>query len=267
MVFKKKKRRRFFYIVLFPALLFSVHYFFISFSDIAKYAYSCLLYPVLLSQKYIATPIKKFFQERKDKQELQDLVFKLHRKNEKLLAQNMQLRAAQSFYEQVQEIVDFKKQYEVDNVQFCQVLLKHTNENAHFIFIDKGSRCGIEKDMVAVYHNVLLGKVVEAFPCYSKVLLVTDAACKVAAYCAQTKSQGIHIGCNKQDCTCLQRVTHFSRVQKNDLVLSSGHGLVFPQGFALGKIATVKKGELYHEITIKPVFDIASIDYCYVLKK
>jgi len=266
-VFKRKKRRRFLYIFIFTVLLFTVHYFFISFSDIAKYSYSCVLYPVLLSQKYIAAPIKKFFQERKDKQELRELVFKLHRKNEKLLSENMQLRSTHSFYEQVKEIVDFKKRYSVDNLQFCQIIFKHINDNSHFVYIDKGSKQGIEKDMVAVYNTFLLGKVIETFPRYSKVLLVTDKSCKVAAYCSKTKSQGIHVGCNKDKQTMLNRVTHFSQVQKDDLILSSGYGLVFPQGFALGKISKVKKGELYHEIKVKPIFDIQKIDYCFVLKK
>jgi len=266
-IFKRKKRRRFLYLIIFSVLLFFVNYFFISFSDIAKYSYSCLLYPVLLSQEYIAVPIKKFFQERQDKQELREVIFKLHKKNKKLLSENMQLRSTQSFYEQIKEIVDFKERYKDDNLQFCQIIFKHTNDNSHFIFIDKGSRQGIEKDMVAVYNNFLLGKVVETFPCYSKVLLITDKSCKVASYCSKTKSQGIHVGCNKKNQTVLNRVTHFSHVQKDDLVLSSGYGLVFPQGFALGKIDKVKKGDLYHEIKVKLVFDISKIDYCYVLKK
>ena len=267
MVFKKKKRRGFFYIIVLSVLLVCTHFFIISFVDVAKYTYSCLLYPFLLSQKYIAVPIKKFFQEQQDKQELQEMIFKLHRKNKKLLSKNMQLRAAGAFYDQVKEVVDFKKRYKVDTMQFCQIIFKHVNENAHFIFIDKGSAQDIEKDMVAVCNNCLLGRVVEAFPNYSKVVLVTDKACKVAAYCANTKSQGIHVGGNKEREASLQRVTHFSCVQKGDLVLSSGHGLVFPQGFALGKINQIKKGELYHEITIKPAFEIAAVDYCYVLKK
>ena len=36
--------------------------------------------------------------------------------------------------------------------------------------------------MIAVFKDCFLGRVVEVYPWYSKVLLITDPGCKVAVY-------------------------------------------------------------------------------------
>ncbi|MFC1842461.1 rod shape-determining protein MreC [Candidatus Dependentiae bacterium] len=284
-MFRRRKRGTFLYTLLFIITLFVLHKFVVSFSDIYSYTYATITYPVLLSQKYIITPVKKFFEKRKNLQELQNLVFKLHKERENLVSENIHLRATLSFHNQTKEVLDFKKRYtsynsnnsdisdnsdnsdSCSNFQLCHILFKHIDKNSHFIFINKGTLRGVCKDMVVVYKNFLLGKVIQVFPFYSKVLLITDKSCKVAAYCAKTKAHGIHRGANSQTDTLLTRVSHFENVLPDDMVLSSGYGLVFPQGFALGKITDVQSGDLYHTIKIKPLFDIKDINYCFLIQK
>jgi len=60
------------------------------------------------------------------------------------------------------------------------------SENAQFILVDGGSRQGVKKDMVALHNNCLIGRVDDVYPWYCKICLITDPACKVAAYCAKT---------------------------------------------------------------------------------
>lgn len=266
-MFRRKKKRRFLYILFCASLIFVIHKFFISFSNIKKYSCSAVLYPVLLSQKHIIIPIKKFFEKRKTNQELQKLVFKLNTEKENLVSDNIQLRASLSFYDQIREVIEFKERYNSDKIRLCQVIFKHINKNSHFFLINKGSSHGVKNDMVAIYNNFLLGRVSEAYPFYSKVLLVTDKSCKVAAYCNKTKANGIHVGNNSLENTLLTRVSHFDKVHMGDFVFSSGYGLVFPQGFALGKISDIQKDKLYHTIEVEPLFKIKDIDYCLLIKK
>ena len=266
-MFKRKRRSKFLYLLFFITVAFIVHKFIISFADITKCTYSALLYPVLLSQKHIILPIKQRLEKRKTNQELQELVFKLHREKELIIAENIQLKSTHSFYTQIKELLEFKKRYHIAKPKLCHIIFKHITHASHFVFINKGSRDGVEKDMIAVYNNFLLGRIVETYPFYSKLLLITDKSCKVAAYCAKTNSHGIHVGTNSECETALTRVNHFEEIKSDDMVLSSGHGLVFPQGFALGKITDIQNGELYHKITLKILFNIKNIDYCFLIKK
>jgi cell shape-determining protein MreC len=59
-------------------------------------------------------------------------------------------------------------------------------------------------------------------------------------------------------------VSHLASVVTDDLIFSSGQGLVFPEGFCLGKIVkqTLKEKALYYEIEIEPLVDLASLFFC-----
>jgi len=268
-LFKRKKRSWLFYFLIFSGggSLFFLNRFVVSFSSVPRYIYSSLVYPVLLSQRYIVVPIKDYFKTRKSQQILEEMVFQLHKEKEDLTEENIKLRASAFFYDQVKEVLAFKDRYESHDLLLAQVIFKHVNANAHFFFINKGSFHGVQKDMVAVHKNCLLGRIIEIYPYYSKVVLVTDKSCKVASYCQGTKAYGIHVGQNKQHCTSLSRVSHLASIKKDDLIISSGDGLIFPQGFAIGTTSLIKKGDLYYEIQVKPLFDLKKIQYCFLMKK
>jgi len=147
------------------------------------------------------------------------------------------------------------------------IIFKHISEQAHYVLVNQGAAHGIETGMVAVYNNCLVGKVEEVYPWYCKVVAITDRSCKVAGYCESTKSAGIHVGSNQLSLTSLERVSHLEKVNDGDLILSSGEGLVFPQGFALGRIKEQKKEGLWYQIGVEPLIDLSKLSYCMFISK
>lgn len=191
----------------------------------------------------------------------------MQEQNENFVAGNCALKALQAHYEDIEELVNFKKRYSVENVYCAQIIMRNFSDNEHSILVDGGSRQGIVPDMVAVYKNCLVGRVTHVYPYYSKVLLMSDAGCKVAAYCRSSKIRGIHEGMYNKECSLLQFVSHLHEVKKDDVVLSSGEGLVFPQGFGLGKVQACEPNGLYHKITVVPLINVDALHYCYLIKK
>jgi rod shape-determining protein MreC len=244
----------------------SMRYFFshVAFLDtISSYA----MYPVLVIQSKIISPIKFYFQKRQTLQECYALITRLQAERNELLAQNVQLNALISYESEIQELIDFKKQYHETQGIVAQVLVKNFSEQSHYFLIDKGASAGITLDMVAVYKNCLVGKVVEVFPQYSKLILITDKQCKVAAYCPHTQATGIYEGNNQEQIAGMKYVSHLAQVESEDLVLSSGDGLVFPKGFALGKIKNCNPEGLFYDVSVELLFDLREIDYCFVMQK
>lgn len=266
-MFKRKKRGWFLYIVILASLFFLIHRFVISFQVVYRHTYSLAVYPFLLSQQYLISPIKTFFSQKKTQKELEKQLVGLQKKIEDLMAENIALTAISAHYDQIKEIIDFKKRYQFTKFMLSKVIFRHLTPLSHFIFINKGSHHGVEVDMVAVYKNCIIGKVIEAYPYFSKIILVTDKSCKVAVYCGKTRANGIHVGKNSIDATYLSHVSHLVDIQTDDFVVSSGDGLIFPKGFALGKVIAAHKGDLYYDVKVRPLFDIRQIDYCYVVKK
>lgn len=242
------------------------HIFALSLSHIVHQVSASVLYPVLRLQRMIVEPIQHWSEQRTDAQELRTTIDTLRAEHDTLVAENTRLQSTLAQHKNIDELVQFNKRY-ADKGHIAQILLKHQSSREHFFLVDGGLDQGIAKDMVAIYKNSLIGRVVEVYPWYSKVQLITDASCQVAAYCTRTRAQGIHKGTYRDRESMLDYVSHLERLQADDLVVSSGEGLIFPQGFALGKITSYVTGDLYQQVKIQPIIDFRSIKYCILLAK
>jgi len=226
-----------------------------------------LVYPFLRLQHSLVDPVETFFEKRKSYAELSAELGRVKAERDELVSELAQVLILLDFHDQTDELVSFKKRYEDPHAQLAQVLVKQFSDKNHYFLVDKGANHGIVPDMVAVYKQCLVGKVVAVYPAYSKVQLVTDAQCSVAACCAHSRAQGIHEGTNSADTSALRYVSHLAKVKQGDIVFSSGEGLVFPRGFALGATTACTKNGLYYDITVKPLLDIQAIRYCYLMQK
>ena len=264
----RKRSYKLYPYILISALLFFIgnRLFFFSpgiIEDVSSY----VLYPVVIVQQKVVTPVKAFFERKRTVQELEQQIQAMRQEKETLLGETIALRAALHYADDIKEVAEFKKSYENCEGMVVQIIAKNISDQSHFILIDAGLNKGVEKDMVAVYKNGLVGRVDEVYPLYSKVVLITDTACKVAASCAQTHADGIHEGCNRENKCVLNRVSHLAKVQEGDMVLSSGEGLIFPKGFALGKVKSYAPDGLVYRIEIEPLFDIRTLNYCFLMRR
>lgn len=226
-----------------------------------------LVYPFLVIQHKLVSPFKSYFHKRANIAELEQQLKQVQHERDELVAQNIELQSVIDYLEEIHELVDFKKQYEYEQAPLAQVLARNLSEQAHFFLIDKGAHDNINVDMVALYKNCIIGKVVEVYPRYSKLMLVTDNSCKISATCAKSKAVGIYQGTNQEWLSSMAHVSHLSMLEAGDLVISSGEGLVFPRGFGLGRIKSFTKDGLFHQVAIEPLVDPRLITHCYLIQK
>ena len=172
------------------------------------------------------------------------------------------LRAERHVYECTKELATFMERYKISGTQ-AHIMSKNIDETSHYYLVNAGSNAGIKKDMVAIYQHHLVGRVTEVYGWYSKVLLITDEKSKVAAYTGKTHAPGIAQGYNQISRCNFAYVSHLFQVLNHDLVISSGQGEIYPQGFCLGKIVlhNIKEKELYHHIDVQPMINLRSLSY------
>lgn len=228
---------------------------------------SIVVYPFLILQKKIVSPFKSFISNYYSFSDMKDLLDFYKKENEHLQSMLIEFHGIKSFAKSTKEIRDFAKRYDTTNYILAQVLLRNFDEAQHFYLIDAGSNMGIQKDMVVVYKNCLVGRISEVYPLYSKVLLITDKTCKIAAYCISNNVMGIHVGNNESAKTYLTFVNHLETVKNNDLVLSSGEGVIFPRGFGLGYVKECIKQDFNYNIILKPLVDLENLKFCCVIPK
>lgn len=253
-------------ILLIIVLFFAIHKCIFRVSGVVESVASTLVYPVLKVQNSIASTVKKISTMYTKKRALHDQIKFLKEQNESLIAENITILSSQLFFDNTKELVRFKERYDVSKASLAHIIMKQFTSYEHSFLVDCGTVHGIEVDMVAVYKNCLVGRVEQVYPYYSKVRLISDSACKVAAYCRLSHARGIHEGCNDHY-SSLQFVSHLAQLKPNDIIISSGEGLIFPQGFGIGRIDSFESDGLYYKIRVKPLLKLDELDYCYLIKK
>lgn len=162
------------------------------------------------------------------------------------------------------DIDEFLKRYNVDDAHVCKILLKNLTAQEQYYYINRGSSDSIKENMIVTYKFQILGKVVTVFPWYSKVKLITDPRSKIAAYTKHKKFQGIVSSYDSKLCI-MEYVNIHAQIRPDDLVISSGQGMIFPEGFTIGSVVQVEQKEAYQNILIKPLVDLATLEFCTVI--
>lgn len=228
---------------------------------------SYVTYPILVLQRKIVEPIKLAVHQRKTNQELQALVNDLRSENEQLRNQTIELQSTVDYCQDIQELARFKDRYSAKTMVNAQILSRQLSEAGHYCWIDAGLSHGIAPNMIAVYKGCLLGRVCEVYPWFSKLELITDKSCKIAAHGLLSKASGIYQGTNSESLAQLNHVSHLATLQDNDVLISSGEGLVFPRGFGLGKIKRFHVDGLFYHIDVQPLIDVRAVSHCYIIQR
>lgn len=141
------------------------------------------------------------------------------------------------------------------------------------VVIDKGSLDKIQEEIPVVTPDGLVGKVITVDEHSSRVLLVTDENCKVAASVEGTKEQGIirievrgqRTSNNIQPTMTLNLLSRFAPLHAGQKVFTSGAGGLYPPGILIGSIVEFKSRELDGRAVIEPAVDIAALSDVFVI--
>ena len=227
---------------------------------------SYVLYPFLRTYECAISPFAAWCQHKNTVYALQAQIKDLQIKSDELQEENIVLQASALLYQDIAEMIDFRKRYDVRDLILGHILLKNFQAQEHYMLVNRGSRDQVHINMVAVCNNCLIGRVVEVYPWYCKILLITDQWNKIAAITGSTKVKGIYEGRNSEN-AFLNYVQHFTTPQLDELVFSTGEGLIYPQGFCLGKISQIVQGDIYHAVSITPIIDFSKIEYVYIIQE
>lgn len=178
------------------------------------------------------------------------------------------LHAAATYAHDVEKELEwFKKRFDATSGHIAPVMGVHCSERQHTMLIEGGSRQGFEKDMIVLADNLLVGKIATVYPWYSVVQLITDPASCVSVYGVGSGAHGIVRGTGSPEILHLERVDHLSPVQEQELLLSSGDGLIIPRGYGVGLVEQYNSDGLYYTGSVKLLQRIADLKTCLVFDR
>ena len=119
------------------------------------------------------------------------------------------------------------------------------------VTLDVGSHAGVRPGAGVIDEDGVVGRVIEAEPFSSKVLLVTDLESKVPAVVQRGRWWGIATGTNSR--IALQYVSQDAKLRVGDVVVT-GEGRSFHAGYTLGTIRAIyhPEGALYQTALVEP---------------
>ena len=128
------------------------------------------------------------------------------------------------------------------------------------ITIDKGTRDGLRADMAVIAPAGVVGRIIQPSGRASKVQLLIDRNAAAGALIERTRAQGVVIGTGADELR-MDYVPGSADVKAGDMVVTSGIDGIYPKGFVIGQIQSIRRGAgEYSAILIKPAVDFTSLE-------
>jgi rod shape-determining protein MreC len=110
------------------------------------------------------------------------------------------------------------------------------------ILIDRGARNGVFKGQAVMDSQGLIGQTMHVGPWSAEVILLTDPENEVPVQVERTGVRTITVGTGDSESLALPYLPANADIRPGDLLVTSGLGGVFPQGYPVARVITVHHG-------------------------
>lgn len=208
----------------------------------------------------------RFFQAISEIERLRNDNADLHAEVDRLTLENVRLREAAVAAQQAAKLGDVAKTLPYRTVA-APVIARDPSNILAGIVLGVGTNDGVKVNDVVVSDQGLVGRVSEAGPSYSKVLLVTDPSSTLSALVEGSRATGIVHG-QYGDSLIMDWLLQTEAVKPGNVVVTAGLGLgdqvrsLYPKGLVIGKVLQVQNAEAaaYQRAIIAPAVDLRKLE-------
>lgn len=174
----------------------------------------------------------------------------LRRENGQLKIENNYLKTELSTADRARSLSVFQAHSPSKTVA-ARVIGNGTGANSKVVFVDRGSTSGVESGMAVVTPDGIVGKVVEAYPTASLVMLITDPTFAAGVVSQKNRVHGTLKGQGHAECL-VDYVQNEEHVDIGEWFYTSGDDRIFPKGFPVGQVTAAPNGKTFKEIYVSP---------------
>jgi rod shape-determining protein MreC len=168
----------------------------------------------------------------------------------------------------LQSLLGFKEQY-IDTTVAAQVVGTSGTDLSRVIYIDKGSRDGVEAGMAVITPDGIVGKVSRADRSTSQVLLITDPLSGAGVILERLRLNGILKGTQSGHPEVIN-VMADEKIEVGDRLITTGGDRVFPKGLPVGTVINVspdRDRDPFLSIRVKPAVNLGQLEEVLVVTK
>jgi rod shape-determining protein MreC len=131
------------------------------------------------------------------------------------------------------------------------------------VVINKGAKDGIYIGQPVLNEQGVVGQIVDVSMTYSRVLLISDVSHGIPVRVQRNDIRAIANGSGELNGLNLPYVPHSTDIQMGDVLVTSGLGGVFPEGYPVATVTefTYQIGQPYAQVEAKPIVALERIRY------
>ena len=224
--------------------------------------------PIQKGLTTVTRPIGDFFSSIGDLSHLRTDNAKLRSQVADLQSQVGEARSVIEENAQLRRQMGLSDSYITEHRVFAQVVGRVPSNYKWAVFLDKGTRDGVRADLAVVNADGLVGKIVQATPHTSTVLLLIDPQAGAGARVQGIGDTGVIQGEGGSESLKLSFIQPTANVTVGDTVVTSGYDRgVFPAQIPIGTVnrVSVSGAELEKSIGVTPFVNFTSLDVVQVL--
>jgi rod shape-determining protein MreC len=222
--------------------------------------------PGLQALEYLGRSIKRLWLGYFDLVGARQENLQLRQTLEEFRQKEVRYQEAQQALNRLEGLLELKRQVALPVIG-ARVIAYDPSLWSRCALIDQGKAQGVKNGLAVLAPEGIVGRVVETYPQYAKVMLIVDRKSGADAMVQRSRVRGILQGKGGNRCS-LDFVPKNADVQMGDLVLASGLGGIYPKGLVFGKVsqANKKKPGVFQEIEVTPTVDLSTLEEVLVTK-
>ncbi|MDT0595643.1 rod shape-determining protein MreC [Glaciecola petra] len=149
----------------------------------------------------------------------------------------------------------------------AELMAVDNNPYSHQIVINKGAIHDVYEGQPVLDDTGIVGQIVEVGTTNSRVLLISDITHAIPVRISRNNVSVIAGGAGVVTELSLEHVAHSADLQEGDLLVSSGLGKVFPEGYPVGVIESIVRDESkpFSKVTAQTSAQLDRIKYLLLL--
>src|SRR6202521_4730488 len=132
------------------------------------------------------------------------------------------------------------------------------------IYLDRGERDGIRRNMGVITPDGVVGKVIESYKDTAQVLLLTDKDSGVGAMLAESRIQS-PVGGTGEPLLSMKYIPTDDAVNVGEHVVTSGMDRIFPRDLPVGIVTEIKTGRPFQQVGVRPAANLQRLEEVIVL--
>jgi len=259
------------YVISAAAIGLLIFFHFLGILSSSESLISRLFNPVLKNFYSLGSALRSTYNDHANKQILNNKIKQLENQSNELIIENVKLKILEKENQILRQNLKFfaKNQY---HYKMANIISRDKNQ---MITIDKGSADGLSVGLPIISPDIynsdnqraIVGKITEIKENLSEVCLLNNQNCKLACSLSnQTKTNGVvhgELGLTVK----MEFIRQMEKIDKNDIVITSGLEQNIPQGLVIGKIIDIAQdsNELWQSATVEPLINFDNLTIVSVL--